>query len=343
MHKLARINIERISLWDSAVAVARLKSRPEDFQVTEVTKHEPVGSGEHLWLWIRKVNANTDWVADELSRQVGLKRRDVSYAGRKDRLALTEQWFSLYDPKKLSAEIEFDIQGAEVLKRTRHQQKLRTGQLLGNRFRIILRDVEGDCEQIDQRLRFIKVNGFPNYFGEQRFGHQGQNLSAAMAWVKAGGKRINRNKRSIYLSSLRSYIFNTLLSERVGEHSWNRLLLGELTKLSGSNSGFIVENIEVEQKRCDVFDIDPTGPLVGKVKRSAKYEAKALEDRVLSDNAEIVAFLKQHMDADRRSLRVMPKEMHWELSGDTLIVSFFLPKGSYATVLLEQIFELRQS
>lgn len=333
-------NIIRLSPLGSPSASAVLKQYPVDFRVKELSKHEPLGDGEHLWLWIKKENANTDWVAGELAKQSGIARRNVSYAGRKDRFAVTEQWFSIYDPKKLSDHINYSIEGVEVQTKKRHQQKLRTGQLRGNYFDITLRDVQGTRDDIENNLRKIKEEGFPNYFGEQRFGHSDSNLKAALEWCASSGKRINRNKQSIYYSTLRSFLFNTVLAERVKSQTWNRLLKGELAQLSGSHSIFLVEHLDKEQIRCSDFDIHPTGPLPGKVKSSPKYMAKVLENECLAKYNKLIEFLSRSMSASRRSLRVVPKELQWHWDDTILSLQFFLPAGSYATVLLEQVFKL---
>ena len=190
----------------------------------------------------------------------------------------------------------------------------------------------------------IKSLGFPNYFGQQRFGRNDNNLSSAFSWIERGGKRINRNKQSIYFSSLRSLLFNAVLKERVLAQSWNILLDGDLANLSGSHSSFLVEDVSIEQARCSAFDIHPTGPLVGKTKRDVQAITKDLEGRILNEYPVIRDFLRSKMDANRRNLRVLPKDINWEwLTDDSLSLSFFLPAGSYATVLLEQVFELHNA
>jgi len=137
-----KLRVDRLSPWESLNCKVQFKQRPEDFIVTEVPKYKPQGEGEHLWLWVQKRDANTDWVADQIAKLAKVKRRDVSYAGRKDRFAVTQQWFSIYDPRKSTDQLDFSISNVKVLKKIRHQQKLKTGVLNGNHFQIVLRDVK---------------------------------------------------------------------------------------------------------------------------------------------------------------------------------------------------------
>jgi len=122
--------------------------------------------------------------------------------------------------------------------------------------------------------------------------------------------------------------------------AWNQLITGDLAQLSGSHSNFLVTNLALEQVRCEEFDIHPTGPLVGKVKRNVTDAAKELEESVLNTYSEINSALKSAMDGKRRALRVLPQKLNWQWDDNILTLSFYLPSGSYATVLLEQIFTL---
>jgi tRNA pseudouridine13 synthase len=125
-------------------ASATLKRLNEDFIVAERPLQLPSGEGEHLWLDIEKSGANTAFMAQQLAQAASVPVRDVGYAGLKDRYAVTRQWFSIYLPKGETPELtllqhpEFKVQGQR-----RHVKKLGPGDLQGNRFRIVLRDVSG--------------------------------------------------------------------------------------------------------------------------------------------------------------------------------------------------------
>ncbi|MFN7665513.1 MAG: tRNA pseudouridine(13) synthase TruD, partial [Inhella sp.] len=165
-------------------ASATLKQFKEDFVVTELPLQPPSGAGEHLWLEVEKNGANTAFVAQQLAAAAGVKDWDVGYAGLKDRYALTRQGFSLYFPKGEAPDLT-QLQHPEfrVLSQSRHLKKLRPGDLQGNRFRIVLRDVMGDRGAIEANLQAVAAQGVPNYFGPQRFGFEGGNVEQGRAML----------------------------------------------------------------------------------------------------------------------------------------------------------------
>ncbi len=331
-----------LSPFGSSCGAADFKTLCEDFKVTEIGKFVPSGQGEHLWLWIEKTNTNTAWVSEELAKQSGIKLRDVSYAGRKDKVAITQQWFSLYDPKRISDTVAFDIPNCTILKSVRHNQKLRVGNLLGNIFEIRLRNFTGDYLGLEERLKEISTRGFPNYFGPQRFGRKLNNLPKAIAWVEKGAGRLRREQRSLYFSVLRSYLFNLILSERISQDTWDKVVLGELAQLHGNHSVFSIdnENIALAHIRCADFDISPTGPLVGAGNVSTESVAFEIENKVLEQSQELVAFLHKEANSARRALRVRPMDMTFFQDKNDIILKFSLSAGSYATVFLQNLLEV---
>ena len=115
------------------------RAQPEDFQVDEILGFEPSGEGEHLYLQIKKRDQNTQWVAGLLAKLAGIKRNDVSFAGLKDRFAVTTQWFSLYLPRRELTLAQLQHDDFEVLTLVRHNKKLRRGMHSGNQFKLVLR------------------------------------------------------------------------------------------------------------------------------------------------------------------------------------------------------------
>jgi len=320
-----------------------LRAAPEDFQVWELPLVEPQGSGSHLWLEVRKRNANTPWVAGQLASAAGVAPREVGYAGMKDRRAVTTQWFSVGLQEATDSDWSgWEIPGVTILQASRHGRKLQRGALRGNRFLITLRELQGRIDTLADRLAAVACDGVPNYFGPQRFGHGGANLERAARWLQRGG-RIRRSERSIYLSAARSYLFNQVLAERIGLGNWNRLLGGDVALLDGSRSTFAVETLDAElERRCAAFDIHPTGPLPGRSRgrrgECVSGEAAVLESAVLEQYADLVAALQaQRVDADRRSLRVLPNGLNWRVDGSDLELEFVLPPGAYATSVLREL------
>ena len=320
-----------------------IRAVPEDFQVWELPLVEPEDSGNHLWLEIEKRNANTRWVAERLAEAAAVSVRDVGYAGMKDRHAVTTQWFSVGLQEAGNDDWRnWSIPDARVLQAKRHTRKLQRGALRGNRFLIRVRSLSGDAGGLDDRLARLAALGVPNYFGPQRFGHQGLNFARGARWLKQGG-RLPRAKRSIYLSAVRSALFNEVLSERVRQSSWDRLVDGDIAQLNGSRALFACALPDADlERRCAEFDIHPTGPLAGSGGLQPERDAAVLEADVLSPHGELLASLgRARVESGRRSLRVALTALEWDQSGSELELRFELPAGSYATTLLRELVSLR--
>ena len=223
--------------FDHTGVEAVLRARPEAFQVVEIPTTPADGIREHLYLDVEKRGQNTRWVAQQLAQAFDLAPLDVSYAGMKDRHGVTRQWFSLRRPQKsgsiqdVSLDSAFEkaaaIEGVRILGQTWHSRKLRRGQLKGNSFLITLSEVRGDLGRLTERLGQLKEHGVPNYFGEQRFGSD--NLEKARQWILTDRKkRVSGFKKGLYLSVLRSWLFNQVLAQRVSDGTWRECLPGEV-------------------------------------------------------------------------------------------------------------------
>ena len=324
-------------------ARGKLRTHVEDFRVEELPLFLPTGEGNHLWLFVEKRGANTDWIAQELAKAAGVSPRDVGYAGMKDRHAVTRQWFSMPVPAKSELNWqEWNIPDATIVEAHRHAKKLQRGVLKGNRFEIVIRELHGEREELDRRLEAVRERGLPNYFGAQRFGFSGGNVREAVRSL-SGGRRLPHAKRSIYLSALRGFLFNHVLAQRVREDSWDQLLDGEVAMLDGTHSVFHCELPDEDlTRRCKLFDLHPTGPLPGDNGMLPKGRVAELENGILSPFDEIVALLRNaRVDADRRSLRVRPHDFSWEWAKDSqedvIQLKFTLPPGAYATTVMDEI------
>jgi len=316
----------------------RLKVKNEDFRVDEIMPITPSGEGEHLWLKIEKDGSNTDWVAQQLARLAQVKSMAVSYAGMKDRHAVTTQWFSIHLPGIESPDLS-ELQDAEfkILEQSRHNRKLKRGALTGNRFQIRVTELSGDLDELELRLQKIKQQGVPNYFGEQRFGRDMGNLPKAEKLFNRELKKIKKQQRGLYISAARSWIFNQLLSSRLGNNHWLSSLQGEVFMLNGKSACFIDEDTAENTKRLLAGEINLTGCLWGEGESMARNEVLALENsiaqryEVFKDGLES-ARLKQ----ERRALRLLPENMSWEINEQSLVISFELPAGAFATMVLRE-------
>ncbi|MEN1726792.1 MAG: tRNA pseudouridine(13) synthase TruD [Pseudomonadota bacterium] len=329
--------------WGPAVGHGRLRSQPEDFQVTERLGHTPDGDGEHLWLWVEKRERNTTDVARDLARAAGVHPRQVSFAGLKDRIAVTAQYFSIHlagqaDPDWRS----WSIEGVSIGSAERASRKIRRGKLDGNDFLLRIRELEGDPAQIESRLALIAKAGVPNGFGAQRFGRN--NLARARALFAGELRRSpSRSKRGFYLSAARSYLFNRVLERRIADGSWNQLIDGDVSMLDGSQSWFVPDRDGPETKsRCEALDIHPSGPLVGLGEVPVTGVVRALEEEITQSEPEIVQGLcRFRLEQARRSLRMRVADLEWHFpSGDVLELRFGLGQGSYATTVLREVLTL---
>ncbi len=309
---------------------ATLRQTPEDFVVDEVVDWEPSGDGEHLLFHIKKRGANTGWVAEQLAKLADVRVMDIGFCGLKDRHAVTTQWFSIYLPKRDVDWQNWVIEGVEILQVARHKQKLRRGMHRANRFQINLTELEGDTSDLTERLQQIQAQGVPNYFGEQRFGRQGNNLVQAQTMFTSGDTqkvlRRKTKKTGMYLSAARSWLFNQVLAERVRAGNWLSNMPGELR----------VDHCQKNQS--------PTGPLWGRGRSLVSDDVEQLEQQILSD-WQVWCYGLEHagLEQERRALRLMPVDFQWQLSSDesTLSLSFQLPIGTFATAVIREITRLR--
>lgn len=319
----------------------RFKSRHEDFSVTELLPFEPEGDGEHLFLLIEKKGENTDWVAGLLARYAGVGRQSVSYAGRKDRHGITRQWFCVSLPGKDGPDWGgLQSESIKILSQARHRKKLKTGALRANDFAITLRDISVDPALVDARLALIAREGVPNYFGEQRFGHQGRNIAKASD-MQAGKFRVQRNKRSMYLSAARSWLFNRVLSERVAAGVWNQYLVGDVLGFPDNNSLIFDPPDETVLARLAEGQLSPTSSLWGRGRPMVTGHSLALEQFALAGYESLCDGLERAgLNQERRVNRLIPTQMSWAWgdAGARLELRFCLGKGCFATALLRELF-----
>jgi tRNA pseudouridine13 synthase len=319
-----------------------IRSVPEDFQVDEILGFEADGEGEHLLLQVRKKQTNTHWLAEQLAKLASIPVKDVSYAGMKDRHAVTTQWYSLRlagRPEPCWSTIQSDL--IQILALHRHRRKLRRGCLKGNRFQIRIRGLQVGRQCLEERLERLRKQGMPNYFGNQRFGHKYQNLEQAERLFSPNRGRMSRTLRGLVMSAVRSQLFNQVLAARIEANLWNAPLSGDYFKLDGSRRGFHddQEQDSLLARRCQQQDIHPSGPLWGRGRTLVTGQAAELEEQALGGLASWQYGLEHlGLEQERRALRVRLQDLTWhfETTSD-LVLHFFLPAGCFATVLLREL------
>lgn len=304
--------------YGELTASATFRERPEDFQVDEDLGFLPSGFGEHVFLHIRKRGENTAWVAQKIAALAEVNINDVGYCGRKDRHAVTTQWFSVYLPRFHEPDWQLlNSASIDLLNVARHSQKLRRGAHKQNHFVICLRDLKtSDKSHIQQKIEKV-FSGVPNYFGEQRFGRDGNNLREAHQILVEGKRYRDKQKRGLMLSAARSYLFNQVLATRVREGSWTQCLDGELSAF-------------------------PTGPLWGRGRPLVGSDVALLEQQVLESWGDWCNGLEHAgLSQERRALQLIPRDTGCEWLDDNLTLKFSLDAGEFATALLHELAHLR--
>lgn len=324
----------------------RIGPNCEDFRVEEIPAYLPSGEGEHRYVRVEKTGLSTPELVSVLSRTANVSERDIGYAGLKDKHAVTVQWLSL-PRKSLPAERWKLPSTIQVLEESYHTNKLRTGHLHGNRFELRIVELDVDAPSRLPLLLDVIAKGVLNAFGEQRFGRGGSNIEAALAWLSnPRGLRGNRARflSKLYPSVLQSELFNRYLSARLAL-GLDRLLMGEVVRLDGSGSNFVVEDRATEQARYERGELHPQGPMFGPQMRAAATEALELETSVLAevhlDSAALEA-LGAHAPGTRRDLRLRVVNLKTELlptdsGAPNLRIAFELPAGAYATQVLREL------
>ena len=321
--------------YGEALLGARLKASPADFEVEEELGFEADGEGEHLFIWIEKTGLGTTELITRIARDHGLRPADIGYSGLKDKHAVTRQWLSLHLPGKAAPFDRPVGDGYRVLQQTRHSKKLRPGTHKFNRFRLCLRQVDDFPELTRQQLDSVASLGFANYFGHQRFGRKADNVQQALA--KLGKRRVSRAQKSIWLSSLRSQLFNQILHQRIELGHWEQPIDGDVFMLRGSHSIF-AEPLDARliERFCEQ-DISNCASLYGSGRSLLTGSAQQIEQQLFAAHAEITACLDHHDSRlQMRALRALAEDFSYEYDSEEKIlrIEVKLPSGSYVTNLL---------
>jgi tRNA pseudouridine13 synthase len=338
-----------------------IKETPADFVVEEIPAYEPSGEGAHLFIHFKKTNLTTDEAVRAFARALGVDRRDIGVAGLKDKIAVSTQWISV-PAKDASSDAQvaaLALDRIEILTHRRHGNKLKTGHLKGNRFTIVVRDV--DVSRLDEAkaaLDRIAREGVPNAFGAQRFGRAGDTHERARAWL-TGRERApgDPRLRRFHFSALQSSIFNAVLEHRIETGTWNIPLLGDILKKEETGGIFVCTDVQLDRERAERGEVCPTGPIVGDRMRQPEGEALELEQRIIAPLIEGIDLRRARSlgEGTRRGLRLHVAELSHRLSSSSseestlseqsadkgaIEVRFVLPKGAYATTVLSSAFSV---
>lgn len=314
----------------------KIKAEAAHFVVEELPLYEASGQGPHLYLTLRRTGLTTRQVVDELSRRFKQPAGAIGYAGLKDKWAVTTQTFSL--PVALGeAEVLSLCEGApwEMVAVSRHQNKLKVGHLLGNRFTVVLSGPTGSLAEAQAIIDRLLETGLPNYFGEQRFGEAGDNPEEALKLLQKDQKA--RGWRDKFLmSALQSFIFNYYLSLRIKRGLFQKILTGDICKKYATGGLFTSEDGQVETERLKVGELTFTGPLFGSKVMRAKGEAGELESEALAGLGLSEEEAARTGVGDRRAGRLLIPDLAVFEHDAGLVFTFALPKGAYATTVMRE-------
>lgn len=312
--------------------------QPEDFRVEELPLYPPIGEGDHTFVRIEKRMRTTEEVARDLARAAGVKPGDVGYAGRKDRMSISSQWFSVpgLTPDQVRA---LELRDANVLEAAAHPHKLRTGHLAANRFTLVVRGLEPDVlAAASERLARLVERGLPNRFGAQRFGRDGDNAELGQRILTGEVRPRDRRRARFLVSAFQARVFNAVLAERLPDLV--TLEAGDVAVVHESGGLFVVEDLAAEAPRAAAFEISATGPIFGKKVKEPMGVVAERERRIALANGvpeNLQAPRGIRLRGSRRPLRVRPLEAEASVDDGALHLHFTLPPGSFATVLVEEL------
>ena len=274
----------------------RFKTRPQDFIVAEELGFQPDGQGEHRLLLVEKTGLSTPELVECIASELQIKTRDIGYSGLKDKRAISRQWISIPNPTTDIEVTETDFY--RILESGLHRRKLRRGSHKSNAFEVRLRQVNEFSSDAQAQLECIAQSGFANYFGEQRFGRQQDNVEQALG--KLSNPRLPRWRKGIL-------IFSETLDDSI-------------------------------RQRYTAQDISSTASLYGSGPCLLSGTALEIEQEIFSAHPEITACLDRHgAKQQMRATRVVPRDLTCEYDSQEqcLLLKLRLPAGSYLTSLLD--------
>jgi tRNA pseudouridine13 synthase len=318
----------------------KIRQQSSHFVVEEIPLYDPQGIGNHLYVNITKENLTTREVQLRLADLFEVKPEEVGKAGLKDKYAVTTQTFSVLfndraSPDEIIPIIEDNIP-VRVNWAKYHNNKIRAGHLLGNRFTILITEVEGSSEEVKSIAERINEIGLPNFYGVQRTGREGENVYQGWLLLKKKKRLGNRWLRKYLLSSYQSYLCNRYLVKRIEKGLFTKILPGDIAKKHETGGLFWVEDLELDQQRFYSKEISFTAPMFGYKMSKPKDESLALEEEILTEmDIDIQEFRAQRVKGTRRIGRVLP-EITVSDHIDGVQLDFSLPKGGFATTLLRE-------
>jgi len=305
-----------------------LKHLPEDFIVKEIINVKTEDNGPYSYFILKKKNYNTVEAIEKIADRLNIQAKFIGFAGNKDKKAITEQLISIKTNKKITS---LKLNNIDLGYTGKGNEPVSLGSHEGNQFIITIRNLTS--KEINN-LKKINKNemSIPNYFGEQRFGGNNEDIGRAIIkkdFRKAselGGlksnnndyisalRKINKKVLTLYLHAYQSYLFNKTIDQYLKNNKNKSMknikipVIGFGTETSNNQLGKIINNILKKEK---IF----------------------LRDFIIREMPELSS------EGTERDLFIEIKDFKIrEMEKDKAVVSFSLPKGSYATVVIKELF-----
>jgi len=313
-----------------------LKQQEEDFQVREVAAYAPSGTGDHLFLRLTKQGISHGRAMNILAAECRIPRQAIGYAGQKDKQGITSQHISL-ERRYMENIAAFNYPGMTLTPLGFHGNKLKIGHLKGNRFQLRIRDAHPDAPaRLRAKLPLLRAGGLPNFYGCQRFGdHVDNHLQGKNALL---AQKRQKKRKNFLINAFQSYLFNLYLGRRMADGLFDRVISGDVLKKRDTGGLFYCQDEDTDQQRLEDGDIVATGPIFGYRMMQAQPPSRDREDALLlAENVTADMFRPFRMRGSRRVLAVSLADMDWSCDGRDVVLSFFLPAGSYATVLCQEL------
>ncbi len=315
-----------------------IKQQPEDFIVEEIPKDLPLGGGDYTYFILEKKNWNTREAVKAIASKLNVREKYFNVAGIKDKKAVTKQYVSVFrvNPERLE---NLKIKDIKITVLGKGKERLKLGQLFGNKFMIRV----GNAETEPKKINFVE-----NYYDDQRFGGKNKILGKALAkkefrkacftlrlrWegrdyigsLRNLGKHILR----IYVNSYQSYLFNRVVEEYL------IIKYKKYSTVDYSQGTFVFSDEQIKNEKI---------PIVGFLTNFENKEIEKIyktlmkEEKIKKEDFLIREIPELSSEGNERDLFVEVKDLEIKKEDKTTyLVSFTLPPGSYATIVIKKMF-----
>lgn len=318
----------------------KLKQLPKDFIVTEIISLETSQTKLDYTIYrLKKTQWGSFKIIEQIANKLKINTKFIGYAGNKDKQAVTTQYISFAKISKEKID-QLKIKDVELEFVGYSKERINLGSLKGNEFKITIRDLE-------KEVKLPENVQLENYFDDQRFGNNKNTHLIGKALLKKDFKEVchllkiklegndylkeirkqQRRLLRFYIAAYQSYLWNKTLVEKLKKEDKTEIdySIGKLifTKSKQKNLKIPFVNFDTEEDKV--------------IDKILKEEEISREDFIIRQMPELVTdtdFRDAFVDAN---IKYSWKEDELNKGKLKLELSFFLPKGSYATMLVKKL------